>query len=536
MINQIKCCFNASNSLTTDSTDQEQYNKHAHDNLLEAKPNHTSSQAKATYISTDNCLVPQKSIASTETLQTSNDNAIEQSLALAERKFTVTTPVMDNCPKLDLAKTALQIKEHNPDIMQWLELIEKLQHYDVAYALYRLPRHQDFHLILSQKCLSFNQWQELCQHSGFVFAPFDLNSGHPLVLIEPQIHAIGLKASYQALQDFFHTTNLKERQAQDLPAWAKQTLENQRLSYKQSFSKLKQALVDEKCSKLVLSRAAAYNCHHNNSLGEYFLKACKLYPNLMVSLSYTPFTGTWLGSTPEVLLSGSQAIAKTNQESTGTWHTMSLAGTMPLPKDGLPPLTYWSDKNRHEQAIVTQFLANTLIPWTKELHFTGPYTAQAGALIHLKTDVAFKLQNDADLPKVLQQLHPTPAVCGMPKLQAYQLINQLEHYDRGYYAGALGLMGVSSEFVCDNALNQDCSTLPCNVKTTKTTAHSNLACHHTQLFVNLRCMQFYTAHKAICYAGGGILTESDELSEFQETQRKMETMRNLLEPPFNLSE
>lgn len=610
---------------------------------------------------------------------------MEKNIALAERKFTMTTPIADSVSAMDATVQAhaqasssltqqIQTCEPSyqaevaatyskdttyctasPNVSDLITQLNELQKYEVSFALYRLPRQKDLHLISSPSCRCFKQWEELTAYSGFVFAPFDLSKNQPLVLIEPQLHAVGIKDAAQTIRTFLENTEQLSRANQhNLPDWALASIESQRQSYHESFSKLHQALFQGECSKLVLSRAAAYQCDLSIDLGVCFLKACTLYPNLMISLIHTPITGTWLGSTPEILLSGCQVIASPNSHASSSaantsnvineslanisalanavmqpqtvvqesiWQTMSLAGTMSLAEvqsstsanqlkstqaqdvsidtesgavktvgrtvnteskavktesgvvkteggvvqsptlqqePSLPDLSAWSAKNRHEQAIVTQFLADTLIPWCKELYFKGPYTAQAGNLIHLRTDAVFKLQNDSDLTQIIKQLHPTPAVCGMPRARAYDLIRKLEHYDRGYYAGALGLFGLDQSFVQDkntcNATSQESAlNTEANLKAGVNEDKAQLQPQDeslqlpkeqkaapaperrfTQLFVNLRCMQFYSNHQAICYAGGGILTASDEVSEFQETQHKMETMRSLLEPPFEL--
>lgn len=631
---------------------------------------------------------------------------MEKNIAFAERKFTKTTPITDamaavnamaamnttsTMDAIDSKAATVQAHAQAPfsltqqiqttepysqdvatcskdttycttskDVSDLITQLNELQKYEVSFALYRLPRQKDLHLILSPSCRCFKQWEELTAYSGFVFAPFDLSKNQSLVLIEPQLHAVGIKDAAQTIIKFLENSEqLPYAVQQNLPDWALASIESQRKSYHESFSKLHQALFQGECSKLVLSRAAAYQCDLSIDLGVCFLKACTLYPNLMISLTHTPITGTWLGSTPEILLSGCQVFASANHSSHNShsslspanrsdelndgltnisalantviqpqtvvqesiWQTMSLAGTMSLAEvqsstnanrlkstqaqdvsidtesgtvktvrgsvnteskavktesgivkteggvvqsptlqqePSLPDLSVWSAKNRHEQAIVTQFLADTLIPWCKELYFKGPYTAQAGNLIHLRTDAVFKLQNDFDLTKVIKQLHPTPAVCGMPRARAYDLIRTLEHYDRGYYAGALGLFGLDQSFVQDQntcnatsqeralntkaslkaGVNEDKAQLQPQDESLQLPKEQKAApapeSRFTQLFVNLRCMQFYSNHQAICYAGGGILTASDEISEFQETQRKMETMRSLLEPPFEL--
>ena len=65
---------------------------------------------------------------------------------------------------------------------------------------------------------------------------------------------------------------------------------------------------------------------------------------MMISLCHTPQTGTWIGSTPEIILSGQDT----------EWHTVALAGTMPMQGEIMP--TEWSEKNQNEQAFVKHAL------------------------------------------------------------------------------------------------------------------------------------------------------------------------------------
>ena len=95
---------------------------------------------------------------------------------------------------------------------------------------------------------------------------------------------------------------------------------------------------------------------------------------------------------------------------------------------------------------------------------------------------------------MLALLHPTSAVCGLPKEPALQFILENEGFDRSYYSGFLG---------------------PVNSAT------------GTHLYVNLRCMELLEK-EAILYAGAGITAESNPEKEWQETQHKMQTMRRVL--------
>ena len=106
----------------------------------------------------------------------------------------------------------------------------------------------------------------------------------------------------------------------------------------------------------------------------------------------------------------------------------------------------------------------------------GPQTATAGELAHLRTDIRFALPSTGMLGSLLRALHPTPAVCGLPKDEAFRFIGAHEGYDRSYYAGFLGRLSPGG---------------------------------HTALYVNLRCMACSGETGAFrLYAGGGLLPES----------------------------
>ena len=125
----------------------------------------------------------------------------------------------------------------------------------------------------------------------------------------------------------------------------------------------------------------------------------------------------------------------------------------------------------------------------------GPYSARAGELAHLKSDFRFTLPDNQKLGDLINLLHPTPAVCGLPKEDAYQFILQHEGYDRSYYSGFIGWISPSG---------------------------------HTDLYVNLRCMNIH-ADTYTLFAGGGLLASSKLEEEWNETEDKMNTMRNILE-------
>lgn len=252
--------------------------------------------------------------------------------------------------------------------------------------------------------------------------------------------------------------------------------------YTNCFQLFTKPLLQGKLDKLVLSRYRPLPRPARFSPGRAFYHACRQYPRSYVYLCHTPQTGTWLGSTPEILLSG-QA---------GAWHTVALAGTQPL-RNGEVPLV-WDDKNRREQQIVAAYIRKQLRSLAIRFEESEPYAARAGALSHLKSDFRFVLPRQNRLGDLLSLLHPTPAVCGLPKEEAYRFILRHEGYDRSYYSGFIGWLDPEGQ---------------------------------SDLYVNLRCMHL-SPERCTLYAGGGLLASSALEDEWQETEDKLQTMKWLL--------
>ena len=215
---------------------------------------------------------------------------------------------------------------------------------------------------------------------------------------------------------------------------------------------------------------------------------------MFVALVSTPVSGTWLMATPEILLEGGGI----------EWHTMALAGTMKLEgrqllfdvpagsrrEDGC---IKWSEKNVCEQRIVAKYIAECLGRYSDEMEENGPYTSRAGNIVHLRSDFRFVLRSAESVGCLIDDLHPTPAVCGLPKAETYGFIVKNEHGARKYYSGFAGPWFKSAQ---------------------------------SHLYVSLRCMQIEGRWYGL-YAGGGLLADSREQQEWDETEAKLETMKGL---------
>ncbi|GAB3818206.1 hypothetical protein GCM10028895_15170 [Pontibacter rugosus] len=252
-------------------------------------------------------------------------------------------------------------------------------------------------------------------------------------------------------------------------------------------AKAVKAIQAEEMEKVVLSRNKLEPLPPHFSPTAAFETMAAAYPRAFISLVAIPGVGTWMGASPEVLVS-------VNEQQ--VFHTIALAGTQQAVENVADAI--WRQKEIEEQAMVERYILSCFKKLRlREYTEVGPRTIVAGNLMHLRTDFKVNLK-EVHFPTLgtdmLELLHPTSAVCGLPKLPALQFILAHEGYDRSYYSGYLGPVGSAEG------------------------AH---------LYVNLRCMELLE-QEAILYAGAGITAESDPQKEWQETEHKMQTMRKVL--------
>lgn len=332
------------------------------------------------------------------------------------------------------------------------------------YALYRLPYAQTYTEICSERDVKrLASYRDIGAEKGFVVAPFVQSVEAPVVVIHPDniCESIVPSAPTKALSG--NPASITQPTA----------------SYTEAFSLFHDALTKGSFQKLVLSRSKSVDINISNCK-ELFFEACRRYPRMMIMLVSTSQTGTWLVSTPEILVTGD-----------GTWfRTMALAGTMPY-KEGYQS---WSEKNQQEQHFVEKYIEDRLQHFSDEIIKDGPRTQRAGDLVHLCTDFRFHLAEGHTLGDIISQLHPTPAVCGLPKEEALNFILSHENNERSYYSGFMGPVGMNDG---------------------------------SHLFVSLRCAHINDS-SAVLYAGGGIMLESSLDTEWEETEQKMQTIAQVL--------
>ena len=305
---------------------------------------------------------------------------------------------------------------------------------------------------------------------GFVFAPF--NSGDTTVLFPLSVS--------EFISDHIHVDDKMDLQ---------HVLPNSNVSKSTHINLVEKGVeaIKKGCfEKVVLSRVEKVT-RTEIAIVETYNKLLQTYPNAFVYVWFHPKIGLWLGATPETLL----------KLEGNRFATMALAGTQVYKKNSAPT---WNQKEIKEQKFVTDYIVKKISNFSKDIQVSRAETVKAGSLLHLRTEINGELDagNESGLFSLITLLHPTPAVCGLPKEAAKRFILENENYNRSYYTGFLGELNMGQ-------------------------VHQN----DSHLFVNLRCMEIKNTEASI-YVGGGITKESDSEKEWEETVAKSNIMLKVL--------
>ena len=355
--------------------------------------------------------------------------------------------------------------------------IRQLVESGLSFALFRKPDADDVELILQKEGDPMVVKPEDTSLTGFIFAPFSECKQRPTLLIRPDIYVTGWEDIACVAKELPREKHVKLNQLDHSRSEFQPVSESQ--FYNERFHTILSQIANERFEKLVLSyceQSYRYSIEKNEP--QVFLKSLEKYPNAMVYLTYTPIAGRWIGATPELLL----------QREEDQWHTVALAGTHAW-GDG-----EWDTKNIHEQDVVRRYINETLDEQGATCHDTKRSIMQIGPLMHIRTDFSFTFSTPRNTLDVARRLHPTPAVCGYPKEEAFRYLNKCEKACRNYFSGYLGVL------------------------------EGNKSAH---LYVNLRCAQI-GKDATYYHAGGGITALSLLWEEKREIERKTQTLKSLL--------
>jgi isochorismate synthase len=237
--------------------------------------------------------------------------------------------------------------------------------------------------------------------------------------------------------------------------------------------------------KLVLAREVRVGSGRPFNPGAVFDALRSGYPSCYCFCMGTP-EAAFIGASPELLVRRAGAVVS----------TVALAGSArrsadPAVDDHLGERLLHSPKDLDEHRIVVGTIERSLEPlsiWVAAAD--EPAVVKVANIQHLGTPVRAQLADPRSVVELAGALHPTSAVGGEPWEAADPLVRRLEQLDRGWYAGPVGWMDAAED---------------------------------GELCVALRCalLQGGTAH---CYAGVGVVADSDPEAELAETELKLQAI------------
>ena len=347
---------------------------------------------------------------------------------------------------------------------------------NIPFALFRAP----------EKAVRFvAQLSELtiiddAQKTGFHFAPFSKRENVPHLIIQNDVDIELSQLGKNVFPSIAHIEKLSPLNFNEPiieKAVSFPTYEKDLHTYFDFFK-------NNNTQKAIYSRIKKVEKSEDFDLIDFFKKIENAYSNAFVYLVHLPGVGLWAGATPEILL----------KYKNGEAETVALAGTQRLFDNQNIQSLEWGRKEIEEHQMVADYIFKKINNNNLEIiEASDPYTSKAGAMAHLKQCFKFKI-NRNELTHFINDLHPTPAVCGLPKEKALDLIYATEPYHRQYYAGYLGMVEGNND---------------------------------VDFYVNLRCMKIYN-NTATLFVGGGITADSIPQKEWEETELKAKTLLNVL--------
>ncbi|GAB3617278.1 chorismate-binding protein [Okibacterium endophyticum] len=195
-------------------------------------------------------------------------------------------------------------------------------------------------------------------------------------------------------------------------------------------------ILGARLSKVVLARDLVGHLPAGADLRRVLFELSLGYPDC-----WTYAVDGLVGSSPETLVSVNHGVVGARV----------LAGTTSRGKDALADhdaaiglVTSTKDQDEHQFAV--QSVLASLRPHTAHLTTSEvPFALKLPNLWHLATDVEGTLSDGSTSLDLIAAQHPTAAVAGTPTSDAIAVIEELEPFDRGRYAGPVGWVGADGD-------------------------------------------------------------------------------------------
>ena len=219
----------------------------------------------------------------------------------------------------------------------------------------------------------------------------------------------------------------------------------QKQAFKQSVQATLNAIETQDISKAVLAQVLDVEVTSPFQVFPSLHNLCRVYRDCHVFSTANGRGQVFLGASPERLLSIRDR----------TLYTEAIAGSAPR---GATPFEdeqfgntlLCSLKELHEHQLVVNFITHQLAQLNVEpRRSTFPKLLRLSNIQHLHTPICADLPPDLHALEIVAQLHPTPAVAGVPQDLACNIIQEQESFQRSLYAAPMGWVNYQgdSEFI-----------------------------------------------------------------------------------------
>lgn len=242
--------------------------------------------------------------------------------------------------------------------------------------------------------------------------------------------------------------------------------------------------------KIVLSRQIEFELEKSGNISRIVEKLAERYPQCYI-FAYGKNGSIFFGASPEKLAKISNGWAEAD----------ALAGSIsrsddPIEDDNLAQALLSSEKNLEEQQVVVSFIVDSFSKFCDEIIYEDkPIIRKLPNIQHLWTPIKAKLNTPKSIFAILEEIHPTPAICGVPWTSALYSIKEMENHSRGLFSGMVGWFNFNMEgefaVAIRSALMKD--------------------------------------RLVYAFAGCGIVKGSDPDSEFEESELKLKPILSLFE-------
>ena len=264
----------------------------------------------------------------------------------------------------------------------------------------------------------------------------------------------------------------------------------EKISWNEKVSRALKKIEVGEVKKIVLSRQIRFELEKNGNMSCIMEKLADRYPKCYV-FAYRKNGSIFFGASPEKLA----------KISDGWIEADALAGSISRSNDetedeALAQELLSSEKNLEEQQVVVSFIVDSFSKFCDEIVYDKkPIIRKLPNIQHLWTPIRAKLNSPKSIFSILEEIHPTPAICGVPWTNALYSIKEMENHSRGLFSGMVGWFNFNKE-------------------------------GEFAVAIRSALMKDKTVY---AFAGCGIVKGSDPETEFEESELKLKPILSLFE-------